>query len=114
MTLTLAVQVLFGARVPVENERDVANALGAKVGEPQPDVEALGVLATVMAPGDVGKESVKLTPLIVSDVEFVIVNVSVDKPPATVELGEKAFEMVRAVAGSMMFAMRALAEKSLL
>lgn len=74
----------------------------------------MGVLATVIAPGDVGKVSVKLTPLIVSDVEFVIVNVRVDKPPATVELGEKAFEMARAVVGSTMFAMRAPAEKSLL
>ena len=99
--------------MPFENERDAAPAAGANVGAPQPEVEAPGVLATVIAPGDVGRGSVKLTPLTVDPVGFVIAKVRVDSPPATVELGEKALEMVSAV-GSTTFAIRTLLKRSLL
>ena len=105
--------VPFGASVPFENETEGAPAAGAKVGVPQPEVDALGGLATIIAAGEVGKVSEKLAPVIVSDVGFVMVNVSVDEPPATVELGANAFEMVREVTSTML-AMRAPAEKSLL
>jgi hypothetical protein len=39
LTLKLIVQVLLGAIVPLENEIEVAPAVGAKVGVPQPEVE---------------------------------------------------------------------------
>ena len=113
VTFTLTVHVLLGASVPFENDSEVAPAVGANVGAPQPDFDELGGLATVMAAGDVGSGSVKFTPPIVSDVGFVIVNVRVEVPAATVELGVKALAIVRE-AGERTFAMRAEAEKSLL
>ena len=97
VTLTLIVQLLFGARLPLENERDAAPAVGAKVGEPQPVVEAFGVLATIMAPGVVGSVSVKLRPLSVTEVGFVKVKVRVDTPLTVVGSGLKFFEIVTAV-----------------
>ena len=114
MTLTLMVQVLLGASVPLENDSEAAPPVGAKVGVPHPEVEALGGLATVMAPGEVGRVSVKLTPVMVTEVGFVIVKVRVETPPATVELGENALAMVTLAAGSIMDATRAPVEKSLL
>ena len=96
VTLTWTVQLLFAARLPFEKESDVAPAAGAKVGEPQPVVFELGVLATTMAPGVVGRVSVKLSPLKAADVGLVSVNVSVETPPAVVGSGLKFLEMVTA------------------
>jgi hypothetical protein len=96
VTFTLIVQLLFGARLPFENERDVAPAPGVKVGEPQPVVDALGLLATAMTPGVLGRLSVKLSPLSVVEVGLVNVNVSVETPPALVGSGLKFFEIVAA------------------
>lgn len=98
--MTLIVQVLFPAMLPLENEIEAAPAEGAKVGEPQPVVEALGVLATTMAPGVVGKVSVKFKPLKEEEPGFVMVNVSVETPAAVVGSGLKFFEIVTAE-GSM-------------
>ena len=96
VTLTWIVQLLFAARLPFENESDVALAAGAKVGDPQPVVVAPGVLATTMAPGVVGRVSVKLSPLKAAGVGLVRVNVSVETPPAVVGSGLKFLEMVTA------------------
>ena len=46
VTLTDTVHVPPAATVPFVNEREVAFAVGAKVGEPHPLVAALGVVAT--------------------------------------------------------------------
>lgn len=113
VTLTLIVQLLFAESVPLEKEREVAPALGAKVGVPQLDVDALGVAATTMAPGDVGRMSVKFNPLIVPVVGLVSVKVRVDMPPTLVGSGLKFFAMVTE-AGSRMFAMRVEMPKSAL
>src|SRR6266498_4961597 len=94
--LTVIVQLLFGARLPFEKERDVAPAVGAKVGEPQPVVEAFGVLATVMLPGVCGRLSVKFSPLSAVEVGLVKVNVRVETPPAVVGSGLKFFAIVTA------------------
>lgn len=96
VTLTLIVQVLFAAMLPFEKEIDVAPAAGANVGEPQPVVEALGVLATTIAPGEVGKVSIKFKPLNEEGVGLVIVNVRVETPPTVVGSGLKVFEIVTA------------------
>jgi hypothetical protein len=96
VTLTLIVQLLFGARLPFENERDADPAVGANVGESQPAVEALGVLATTITPGVVGKVSVKLSPLSVTEVGFVRVKMRVETPPTVVGSGLKFFEIVTA------------------
>jgi hypothetical protein len=92
----LIVQVLFAAILPLENEIEAATAAGANVGEPQPAVEAFGVLATTMAPGVVGRVSVKFRPLKEEAVGFVMVNVRVETPPAVVGSGLKFFEIVTA------------------
>jgi hypothetical protein len=82
--------------LPFEKEMDAAPATGVNVGVPQPVVEAFGVLATTMAPGVVGKVSVKFNPLNEEGVGLVMVNVSVDTPPAVVGSGLKFFEIVTA------------------
>jgi hypothetical protein len=103
VTLTLMVQVLSAAMLPFENEIDPAPAAGAKVGDPHPVVEAPGVLATTMAPGEVGRISVKFSPLKEDGVGLVIVNVNVETPPVVVGSGLKFFEIVTAE-GSRMYA----------
>jgi hypothetical protein len=113
VTFTLIVQLLFGESVPFENERDAAPAVGAKVGDPQPEVEAAGVLATVIAPGDVGKVSVKFNPVIVPLVGFVKVKVSVEMPLTLAGSGLKFFAIVTED-GLRMFAMRVDTPKSAL
>src|SRR5262249_56217980 len=105
-------QLLFAAIVPLENEIDGAPATGENVGVPEPGVGALGGFATTIAPGTVGRLSVKLTPLREPALAFVRVNVSVEIPPTFVGFGEKLLEIV-ASDGSMIVAMRALLEKSL-
>ena len=83
-----------------EKEREAAPAVGAKVGEPQPVVDAFGELATTIAPGDTGSTSVKFNPLKATGVGFVNVKVRVETPPAVVGSGLKFLEIVTA-AGSM-------------
>ena len=95
VTLTLIVQVLLAAMVPFEKESAAAPATGANVGVPQPVVDALVGLAIVMAPGVVGKVSVKLSPLTLAALGFVNVKVRVEMPPALVGSGLKFFAMVR-------------------
>lgn len=96
VTFTLIVQLPFAAMVPFENEREVAPALGAKVGVPQPDVEAFVGLATTIAPGLVGRLSSKWRPVCVTGVGFVNVKVSVEIPPTLVGSGLKFFAIVTA------------------
>lgn len=100
VTLTLIVQVLFAAMLPFENEILAAPAVGANVGEPQPVVEAPGVLATTIAPGEVGNVSVKFRPLNEEGVGLVIVKVRVEMPPTVVGSGLKFFEIVTAEGSS--------------
>ena len=59
----MTVQVPPPAIVPLEKEIEPDPAVGEKVGEPQFVVDAPGVAATTMAPGDVGKVSVNATPV---------------------------------------------------
>ena len=80
--------------LPFENEIDAAPAAGVNVGEPQPEVEAPGVLATTIAPGVVGKVSVKFRPLKDEGVGLLMVNASVETPPVVVGSGLKFFVMV--------------------
>src|SRR5437879_4474255 len=97
-------QLLLAAMVPLANEMELAPALGANVGDPHPDVEKVaGVATTIWLPDNVGSESLKLAPLKVPAFGFDTVKVSVDVPPATVDAGANALEMVRAV-GSTTFA----------
>ena len=101
--MTLIVHVLFAAMLPLENKIEPAPAAGANVGEPQPAVEALGVLATTIALGVVGRVSVKFSPLKEEAVGLVMVNVRVETPLAVVGSGLKFFEIVTAV-GSIIYA----------
>ena len=100
VTFTLTVQLLFGASAPFENEMEAAPAVGAKVGVPQLLVVASGVDATTMLPGDVGKVSVKLTPVMVALFGFVIVKVRAETPLMLVGSGLKFFEIVTVVGSS--------------
>jgi hypothetical protein len=87
VTLTLIVQVPLAATVPPLKVNEVAPAAGAKVGDPQPDVLALGADATCKPAGN---ESVNATPVSAVPVfAFVIVKVSVLSPPMEIEAGEK-------------------------
>jgi hypothetical protein len=105
-TFTLTVQLLFGASVPFENEMEVAPAVGEKIGVPQLLVVAPGVAPTTIAPGVVGKVSVKSTPVMVALFGFVIVKVKAETPLMLVGSGLKFFDMLTLV-GSTILAMRA-------
>src|SRR5262249_15452322 len=111
VTLTLIVQLLFAATVPFENEREPAPATGAKVGAPQPLVVAAGGLATTIAPGEVGKVSVKLRPESGAPLGLMMVKVSDETPPTLVGWGLKFFLRVT-VDGSRIEAMRVEVLKS--
>ncbi len=111
--MTRTVQLLFAATVPFEKEIEAAAATGANVGAPHPVVVAAGGVATTMAPGEVGKASVKLRPLTDPPFGFVSVNVSVETPPTLVGFGAKCLEIVTSD-GLMIVAMRAPVAKSLL
>src|SRR5262245_7091185 len=63
VTLTLTVQVPPPAMAPPEKLMEPAPADGENVGEPQPFVVGFGDGATTIAPGEVGKVSLKATPL---------------------------------------------------
>jgi hypothetical protein len=77
--------------VPPEKEIEALFAFGLKVGVPQPLVLALGVVATTIAPGEVGKVSLKATPVKeVEEFELVIVNWRVVVPPGATALGTNA------------------------
>ena len=110
----MTTQLLFAATLPLLNEIEAAPAVGAKVGEPQPEVEKVaGVATTIWLPESRGSASVKLAPPTAEGFGLPIVNVRVDVPPATVGVGENAFEIVSA-AGSTMLATTALTPKSAL
>ena len=94
--MTLIVQVPFAAIVPFENDSEAAPADGAKVGVPQPEVEAFVGFAITIAPGLVGSVSVKLRPVSVTGVGLVNVKVNVDVPFTVVGSGLKFFAMVTA------------------
>lgn len=95
---TLTVQVPPPTIEPPEKEIDTLLAAGAKVGVPQPLVLALGVAATFIAPGEVGKVSLKATPVkAVEGFGLVIVKVSVEVPPARMGLWEKALVILAGV-----------------
>ena len=47
-TSTLTTHVLFAATLPFENETELAPAVGAKVGEPHPEVEYVAGVATTI------------------------------------------------------------------
>lgn len=98
VTFTLITQLAFAAIVPLENERDVAAAAGAKAGEPQPVVVAFGVLATAIL---LGNGSVKLNPLIAPPLGLVIVMVSAEMPLTLVGFGLKLLEMVTLVGSTI-------------
>src|SRR5512136_1509514 len=68
---------------------------GEKVGEPQPDMEALGGVATTILPGEVGKVSEKATPLSESFwFGFVMVKVNVETPLARTGVGANCFAIL--------------------
>jgi hypothetical protein len=92
---TLTVQVALAARVPPEKEIEGLPAVGTKVGVPQPLVLALGVAATTMAPGIVGKVSEKATPFkVVDGFGLVRVKVKVVAVPIATGLGAKLLLIV--------------------
>ncbi len=80
--------------LPFKKEIEISFADGENVGLPQPEVLALGELATFIVPGEVGKESVKLIPVILALVGLVMVNVSTEVPFGLVESGEKSLAML--------------------
>ena len=92
-TLTVTVHMPPAAMAPPENAIDVLPVTGLNVGDPQPDVENVAGDATVMAPGEFGKLSLKATPLsAVVGFGFVIWNVMADAPrPARMVVGENDF-----------------------
>ena len=57
------VQVPPAAMLPLPKLKLAAPATGLKIGEPQPEVEAFGGLATDICPGLTGNVSVNATPL---------------------------------------------------
>jgi hypothetical protein len=86
---------------------DVAAATGAKVGEPQPEVENVAGVETTICPGAAGKLSVKFNPEIATGFVFVIVKLSVEVPPTEVGSGEKLLLIVTPVlSGSRMYPVR--------
>ena len=99
--------------MPSENEIEPAPAVGAKVGVPQLFVEYVAGLATVIAPGLVGKVSVKLAPLMATSFGLLSVKVNVDVPVTLVGSGTKFLSIVISE-GSTITAIRPATEKSLL
>src|SRR3990172_6660107 len=106
-------QLLLAATEPSENEIEAAPAVGLKVGAPQPEVLAPVGLATTMAPGEVGKVSLKFRSLRATPLGLLMVKVRVEVPPTVVGSGLKDLARVTS-AGSTMEAIRELVAKSLL
>lgn len=96
--MTLTVQVPPPTSEPPENEIEALPAVGLNVGVPQLFMVALGVAATFIAPGEIGKVSVKATPAKGVDAfGLVIVKVSVEVPPARIGLWAKALVILAGV-----------------
>lgn len=92
--MTVTVQVPAAAIVPPEKETDDAAATGANVGVPQPLVAAVGTAATFIAAGEIGKVSVKATPLTALFwLGLVMLKVRVEVPPAKIGFGENSLLM---------------------
>ncbi len=92
--MTVTTQVSPPAIAPPEKLTLPAPAVGAKVGDPQPLVDALVGLATTIAPGAAGKVSVKATPeMALFGFGLLIVKVSVLVPPVRIGLGAKALSI---------------------
>ena len=108
---TLMIQLLFGAMVPPENDIEESPACGLNVGEPQPVVEEFGGLATNIEAGEVGKGSVKLTPLMATGDGLTRVTTSVAVPPGVMESGTNRL-VIAIDEVSIILAIRLLAEKS--
>ena len=80
-------------RIPASPMASTPPPLSCKV--PAQVLDVVSGAATVMAPGDVGKVSVKPTPVrSLFKFGFDTVNVSVDVPPARIGLGENNFVML--------------------
>ena len=95
VTFTDTVHVPPSAIVPFVNERDVALAAGAKVGDPHPLVVAPGMEATCICAGEVGSVSENWTlERELFRFGFVTVKVRVDVPPARIGLGANNFAML--------------------
>jgi hypothetical protein len=91
------VQVPPAAMVPALKASDTALAAGAKVGVPQPLVLMPGTAATVIAPGLVGKVSLKATPVsAVVGLGLLIVKVNTLVAPTAICAGTKFLAMLGA------------------
>ena len=111
VTLTLMVQVLLAATPPVY-VIEVAPPIGEKEGETQPaEVDAAGVLATLICAGELGSGSVRLTPVTADVLVLVMTIDNVEVPPPVMDTGENALDIVN---GDVIVAMRPWVEKSLL
>ena len=97
--------ILFGDIVPLTKERDVSPPTGAgeNVPAPHPLKETPGEECTA---NPEGKESVKLTPVIVSEVGLLILKVIVDVPPGEIAFGVNDLNIVTDE-GPNIFTMRA-------
>ena len=96
--MTETVQVPPAGMVAFEKVIEPLPATGAKVGEPQLEMVALGVEATTMLPGVVGKVSVKATLVRLSlGFGLVMEKVNVLTSPARMGLGVKSFEILGAL-----------------
>ena len=62
-TFTSTVQTPLAGMLPPLKVTTAAPAVGANVAAPQPEVLAAGVAATTIAPGEVGRVSLKATPV---------------------------------------------------
>ena len=113
VTSKLIIQLLFGASVPSENEIESAPAIGLKVGEPHPVVDAFGVGATTMLSGEVGKVSEKFTPPMVDVVGFVNVIFKLEVLPGVITSGTNCFLIV-ILEGPTIFTPLPVVEKSAL
>jgi len=99
VTSTITVQLeLAGMLMPAKLTLAVAAALAlgmAPVHVPRPvPMKLWAVLTVVMAPGAVGKVSLKPTADTLVPFGFTSVKVMVEVPPAAIEEGENASEMV--------------------
>jgi hypothetical protein len=93
VTSTVTVQDPLAAIVPPLKDIDPTPALAVTV--PPQLVDVFGVGATTIDPGEVGKVSLKATPVIeVAEFGLVIVKVKVLTPSTEIGSGEKFFEIL--------------------
>jgi hypothetical protein len=91
----LTVHVAPAAMLPAVNDTTAAPAAGANVGVPQPLVLTPGVGATTIAPGAVGKLSLKARPVnAVAMLGLVMVKRSTPGTPAAIGLVMKVLLML--------------------